>query len=191
MHGHVPSPTGQPDQDRLEILSGPGQDHRPRRNSKPLVIAASALVALLVAGGVGFTLLGNDRAQGGPASQTSEQAQQPGSGSESGAEKEGDSGPGEDLGDSGESAEGDALPVESGESAEGDAVQADPPADSDSDSDSDRGSAGQAAGSDGSSSKNTSKDTSKDTSKEQQSAGGGPADGPAGEVAGQCAADGC
>ncbi|GAA2357743.1 prolipoprotein diacylglyceryl transferase [Nonomuraea africana] len=191
MHGHVPSPTGQPDEDRLEILSGPGHDQRPQKSRKPLVIAASALAALLVAGGVGVTLLGDDAAPGGSTSQTGEQAQRPGAESESETGAEDDSGPGEDLGDSGESAEGDALPVESGESAEGDALPADPPAD-----DSDTGSAGQATGGNGASSKDTSKGTSKDTSKGSESGTGqqessGPADGPAGEVAGQCAADGC
>ncbi|MFD1939071.1 hypothetical protein ACFSKW_47185 [Nonomuraea mangrovi] len=190
MHGHVPSPTGQPDQDRLEILSGPGHDPRQQKSRKGLVIAASALVALLAAGGVGFAVLGSD-AGGGQGASVSQPTGEAGRSGEAG-ESEDAEGPGEDLGDSGESAEGDAtLPEESGESAEGDATPVDPPAD-----ESDTGSAGPASNGDGS--KGTPDTGSKDkpgtqtgNGQQQKPAETGPADGPAGAVAGQCAKDGC
>ncbi|GAA3139154.1 hypothetical protein [Nonomuraea salmonea] len=71
--------------DRQEILSGPGDArldprNRPQRNrstknnKKATILAASALVALLAAGGAGYLLAGNDgeAAQSGAGPQTSQ-----------------------------------------------------------------------------------------------------------------------
>lgn len=62
MRGHVRSQTSHADHGRSEILSGPADDST-SVSKKTLVIAASALVAVLAAGGVGYSVL---TGSGGP-----------------------------------------------------------------------------------------------------------------------------
>ncbi|MFI7443937.1 hypothetical protein [Nonomuraea indica] len=181
--------------DRQEILTGPGDESRARRtrkqaSKKTVLIAATALVGVLAAGGIGFSLAGADPVQPGPATQ---QGQSPGT-----AE-----GPGEDLGDDGDATMGDAVTEEPG----GDTPAEGGPDDTASDGDTPRGDpggvdddgTGSRTGAAGTDSKSTSESRNTNVSKPSASpaedtgedSGDGAADGPAGEVAGQCAKSGC
>ncbi|WP_327584452.1 hypothetical protein OHA25_53145 [Nonomuraea sp. NBC_00507] len=181
--------------DRPEILSGPGDvrlaqrsDGRgaepPKNNKKIIAIAASALVAVLAAGGVGYMLAANpttpatQQGTGGPAAS---QSADPNFQDEDAT-----------MGDVATDAPKDGLPDDG---SMGDA-----------DADTDTGTGGDPAADTGGDTGSTGSDpsrgttqtgtgqrpsTSSPTKAPQAPEGDTPADGPAGEVVGQCATSGC
>lgn len=184
--------------DRHEILTGPGDESRAARtrkraNKKTVLIAATALVGVLAAGGIGFSLAGADPVQpGGP----TQQGQSPGTAD----------GPGEDLGDDGDATMGDAVTEEPGGDTPAESDQDDTASVGDASGDTPRGDTGDTGDDDGTDartggagtdSKGTSESRNTNVSKpstaptEDTGTPDGAADGPAGEVAGQCAKSGC
>ncbi|MGP3957277.1 hypothetical protein ACTWPT_14850 [Nonomuraea sp. 3N208] len=178
--------------DRPEILSGPGDvrlaqrsDGRgaePSKNNKKIIaIAASALVAVLAAGGIGYMLAANptpatQQGTGGPAPSQS-----------AGPNLQDDDAT---MGDVATDAPKDGLPDDG----------------SMGDADTDTGTGGDPTGSDTGSDTSTGSDpsrgttqtgtgqrpsTSSPTKPPQAPEADTPADGPAGEVSGQCSASGC
>ncbi|WP_204013556.1 hypothetical protein [Sphaerimonospora thailandensis] len=188
MRGRVHSQTSHPDHGRSETLSGPADDSSPV-NRKTLVIAASALVAVLAAGGVGFAVLsGSDAPARGPAPAASEQAgvdqsdadQSGGEGADQAQEPGG-------AGDTGsDAASGSGAPEGSGGGASDGA-----------------GTGTDKSGATGDGAASKPRDTGKnraDQNKEGSGSGstgsaaddaGSPADGPAGLIPGECAKSGC
>ncbi|MEU1728050.1 hypothetical protein [Nonomuraea sp. NPDC005692] len=169
--------------DRQEILSGPGPSPRPPGKSrKTAIIAASALVGVLAAGGAGYLLA----AKPGPSAQ-----QEQGSGRPSPATSAGDEVFEADeeatMGDATTDAPDDGLPTDgSDDSAMGDAVT-----DTGGGSDpADKGSTG-SDGTGGTTQTGTGKKPGTPSTKAPQPEGDNPADGPAGELTGQCAKNGC
>ncbi|MDF2705365.1 hypothetical protein AB0C18_07485 [Nonomuraea muscovyensis] len=182
--------------DRQEILTGPGEESRaPRKRrqagNRTVLIAASALVGLLAAGGIGFSLAGGDPAQ--PDRPT--QSQSPGT-----AE-----GPGEDLGDDGDATMGDVTTEEPGDGTRAEGGGEDDTAsvgDETGGVADDGGTDDTSTGAAGSDSKGTSESKNTNVNKGRQpttapaedpagTTADGAADGPSGEVAGQCAKSGC
>ncbi|MEV4392330.1 hypothetical protein [Nonomuraea sp. NPDC049607] len=170
--------------DRQEILSGPGSSPRPPGKSrKTVIIAASALVGVLAAGGAGYLLA----AKPGQSTQ-----QEQGAGRPSPAKSPGDEVFEADeeatMGDATTDAPDDGLPTDgSDDSAMGDAVT-----DTGGGTDAaDKGS----TGSDGTRQTGTGKKpgtpSTKPPTKAPEPDGDNPADGPAGELSGQCAQSGC
>ncbi|MFI7634406.1 hypothetical protein [Nonomuraea sp. NPDC049400] len=177
--------------DRLEILSGPGDARLaardttpagkpPKNTRKTAVIAASALVAVLVAGGAGYLLAGS---QGGTA--------QPGAVRPAPSQSVGGN---EDLGGD-DTTTGDAAT-----DAPDDDLSTDAPDDgSMGDAATDVGSGGDPATDTGTNpSRGTAETgdgktpaTTSPTKAPQPSEADNPADGPAGELSGQCAKSGC
>ncbi|MFI9837925.1 hypothetical protein ACIHFD_12880 [Nonomuraea sp. NPDC051941] len=171
--------------DRHEILSGPGDtrsaDKPPKRTKKTIAIAASALVAVLAAGGVGYMLAAN------PAGTV-----QPGGARPAPAQSTAGN---DDLGGDDDATMGDVTT---------DAPEGDPAADAPDD-----GSVGDAAPDLGTGDEPTGSDRGTDSStggkrpattspakpgptkSAQPSDGDNPADGPAGELSGQCSKSGC
>ena len=189
--------------DRQEILSGPGDaridaSNKPRRNrstkdhKKATILAASALVALIAAGGAGYVLAnanGEVAPQSGARPQTSQSAADDLQGDDEATM--GDADTGEPAGDG---AKDKAADAPSGDDGVGDV--ADPNVGGDPSGDRNTSENVTASrGDSGDKSTNGKKPASSPT-KAPQSAGNGsdsdnPADGPAGLVPGQCAADGC
>ncbi|MEU8248522.1 hypothetical protein [Nonomuraea sp. NPDC048916] len=168
--------------DRQEILTGPGDEPRSPRKNRTLVIAASALVALLAAGGIGYGLAGNDPAQVGQPVQPAP-AQSDGEGQAKEDDATGDAttdvpqdGTASDAGtDTGGDTGGDS-------GTRTDANTVDEPAD--------QGSAG--TGTKRSTNVGTGKKpTSSPTAPAEDEPADNPADGPGGLVSGQCAKSGC
>ncbi|RVX38150.1 hypothetical protein EDD27_0443 [Nonomuraea polychroma] len=179
--------------DRHEILSGPGDvrlaqrsDGRgaepPKNKKKTIAIAASALVAVLAAGGVGYMLAANpttpatQQGNGGPA--TSQSADPNVQGDDATVGDVATDAPNNDLPDDGSMGDADTDTGTGG----------DPVADTGSDtgSDSSTGSRGTQTGTGG-----QRPSTSSPTKAPQEPAADNPADGPAGELSGQCATSGC
>jgi hypothetical protein len=178
--------------DRQEILSGPGdvrlasrsantRANGPKSNKKTLIIAASALVAVLAAGGAGYLLAGN------PTGTTPQGGGRPATSQSAGAD--------EQL-QRNDPTTGDAAPDKGGLSTDapddgsmGDAVT--DPGDG-SGEPADTGSTGTDS-SPGTPQTNNGKKpaTTSPTKPAQSSTGDVPANGPAGEVIGQCAKSGC
>ncbi|MBB5778440.1 hypothetical protein [Nonomuraea jabiensis] len=174
--------------DRQEILSGPGDTRlaeKPRKGTKKTIaIAASALVAVLAAGGVGYMLAANPTGTAQPGGARPAPAQ-----STAGSE---------DLGDD-DATMGDVTT---------DAPEGDPAAGAPDDAPDD-GSMGDAAPDLGTGDEPTGSDRGTDsapggkrpattspakpgpTKSAQPSDGDNPADGPAGELSGQCSKSGC
>ncbi|WP_188196436.1 hypothetical protein [Nonomuraea sp. SYSU D8015] len=182
--------------DRQEILSGPGdvrlaeksESRRPRapkNTKKTIVIAASALAAVLAAGGVGYMLAAGPTA---PATQDAGGRPAP---SESAAIDPNFQDDDATMGDVTTDAPEDGLPDDGsmGDPA-ADPGPGDPAADTGSRGSDPEPGTGPSRGTaqTGDSKKPA---TSSPTAPPQSSAGDNPADGPAGEVTGQCAASGC
>ncbi|MCA2221558.1 hypothetical protein [Nonomuraea aurantiaca] len=170
--------------DRQEILTGPGDMPRPARkarsttNKKTVVIAASALVAVLAAGGIGFALAGGP-AQPAPPGQSSQATTA------------------DELQQDEEASMGDAK-TDAPDAGTPSDVADEPLADADTGTaDTGKADTGLDKGSAGTDSRTTppvqngKKPTSAPTTPAQESAGESPADGPAGQVIGQCSKSGC
>ncbi|MBT2229590.1 hypothetical protein [Nonomuraea sp. NEAU-A123] len=175
--------------DRQEILTGPGDMPRPARNGrsatkkKTVIVAASALVAVLAAGGIGFALAGGPGGPAQPAPSTGQAGQA--SPTQTAADEPLDEEA--SMGDAKTDAPDEGLSSDEPAADMGDAVT-----DPDTSTDTDKG----AAGTDSRTTatppaKNGKKPTSSPTKPAQEPAGDNPADGPAGEVIGQCAKTGC
>ncbi|NRQ34282.1 hypothetical protein HII36_20845 [Nonomuraea sp. NN258] len=171
--------------DRQEILSGPGHSRRAPKNQKKIVIiAVSALVAILAVGGVGFSLAGG----------SGESAQQPGAGRPAPTQSPGEAQELQDdeatMGDATTDAPGDDLSTGAeDDSSMGDAVtDGDTPADTNSRGTSQTGNTGN-TGSTGKNGSTGNKPGTPTTPAEPPAEN--PADGPAGELSGQCAKSGC
>ncbi|MFI6734497.1 hypothetical protein ACIBI9_16335 [Nonomuraea sp. NPDC050451] len=170
--------------DRHEILSGPGDtrlaDKPPKSTKKTIAIAASALVAVLAAGGVGYMLAAN------PAGTV-----QPGGARPAPAQSTAGN---EDLGGDDDATMGDATT-----DAPEDDTAADAPDDgSMGDAAPDLGTGDEPTDSKGSESSKggkrpatTSPTKSATAGPAQPADGDNPADGPAGELSGQCSKSGC
>ncbi|MEU8355128.1 hypothetical protein AB0C27_03855 [Nonomuraea sp. NPDC048882] len=193
--------------DRQEILTGPGDtrlenrasgNRRPRQKSnKTLLIAGSALIAVLVAGGAGYMLasnpFGSAQQGGGPATSQSADANQDQGGDD-------DATAGDVTADSPADSPGDDR---TGEAPEDDGsmgdVAAGVPDGGDQPGTGDR--AGDTTGNTGTDSAKTGtnkKPATTSPTKSPQSSGAGtpseadsPADGPGGLVPGQCSKSGC
>ncbi|MEV0591022.1 hypothetical protein [Nonomuraea cavernae] len=168
--------------DRQEILTGPGDAPRSPRKRKTLVLAASALVAALAAGGVGYTLAGNTPAQVGQSVQPAP-AQSTGQAPEEGQDTD-DGATGDATTDVPQDGTASDAATDTGADTGGrpDAGPADEPAD--------RGS----AGTDAKRSTNVGtgkKPTSSPSAPVEEEPADNPADGPAGLVGGECAKSGC
>ncbi|MEU8396516.1 hypothetical protein AB0C28_15115 [Nonomuraea sp. NPDC048892] len=189
--------------DRQEILTGPGDtrlenrasgNRRPRQKSnKTLLIAGSALIAVLVAGGAGYMLasnpFGSAQQGGGPATSQSADANQDQGGDDdaTAGDSPADS-PGDDR--TGEAPEDDGS---MGDVAAGVPDGGDQPGTGDR--------AGDTTGNTGTDSAKTGtnkKPATTSPTKSPQSSGAGtpseadsPADGPGGLVPGQCSKSGC
>ncbi|GGO66078.1 hypothetical protein [Nonomuraea cavernae] len=171
--------------DRQEILTGPGDAPGSPRKRKPLVLAASALVAVLAAGGVGYALAGNTPAQVGQSVQPPSTGDAP-----------------EEVPDADDGATGDAT---TDVPQDGTASDADTDTGADTGTRPDTGSrpdAGPAdepadrgsAGTDAKRSTNVGtgkKPTSPPSAPVEDDPADNPADGPAGLVSGECAKSGC
>ncbi|MEV4012056.1 hypothetical protein AB0J35_16260 [Nonomuraea angiospora] len=170
--------------DRHEILSGPGDarlaDKPPKSTKKTIAIAASALVAVLAAGGVGYMLAANPAGTVQPGGARPAPAQ-----STAGNEDLG----GDDatMGDvTTDAPDGDTAADAPDDGSMGDAAPdlgtGDEPTGSDRGTDSATGGKRPAT---------TSPTRSATTNPAQPSDGDNPADGPAGELSGQCSKSGC
>ncbi|MGW0197548.1 hypothetical protein [Nonomuraea sp. NPDC003201] len=181
--------------DRHEILSGPGDtrsaDKPPKNTKKTIAIAASALVAVLAAGGVGYMLAAD------PAGTV-----QPGGARPAPAQSTAGN---EDLGGDDDATMGDVTTDATMGDVTTDAPEGDPAADgapddgSVGDSAPDLGTGDEPTGSDrgtdsstgGKRPATTSPAKPGPTKSAQPSDGDNPADGPAGELSGQCSKSGC
>ncbi|MFC0865776.1 hypothetical protein ACFHYQ_26100 [Sphaerimonospora cavernae] len=186
MRGRVHSQTSHPDHGRSETLSGPADDSSPV-NKKTLVIAASALVAVLAAGGVGFAVLsGSDDPARGPAPAAPAASEQAGAdqssadqssadqpGGEGGDQAQAPGGAGDTEGSGGGGASGGAGTRTDKSGATGDGA-ASKPRDTGKNR-ADQNKEGSGSGSTGSAADDA----------------GSPADGPAGLIPGECAKSGC
>jgi hypothetical protein len=172
--------------DRHEILSGPGDtrlaDKPPKNTKKTIAIAASALVAVLAAGGVGYMLAADPVQPGGarPAP-----AQSTGGNEDLGGDDA-------TMGDvTTDAPEGDPAAGAPDDGSMGDAAPdlgtGDEPTGSDRGTDSATGGKRPAT----TSPAKPAPTTSAPANPAQPADGDNPADGPAGELSGQCAKSGC
>lgn len=167
------------EQNRSETLSNGDQPPR-TTNRKTLILAASALVAVLAAGGVGYALANRSDAPAAQANQTTTSATPP----ENRAATDGDP-------KNGDVTNGDAT---NGDATNGDVTNGDPQSGTPTDGTSQdpRQSTqptGKPTADTGSAGKNS--HTAKPTTPAQDDPADNPADGPAGELAGQCSKSGC
>ncbi|MEU8144723.1 hypothetical protein [Nonomuraea sp. NPDC048901] len=178
--------------DRQEILTGPGDMPRPARkarstdNKKTVVIAASALVAVLAAGGIGFALAG------GPAQPTTP-AGQAGQSSQAATADELQQDEEASMGDAKTDAPDAGTPSDVADEPLTDTGATDT-GNTDNTGKADKGLDKGSAGTDSRTTpptQNGKKPTSAPTKPAQESAGESPADGPAGQVIGQCSKSGC
>ncbi|MEV1239785.1 hypothetical protein [Nonomuraea sp. NPDC049750] len=177
--------------DRQEILTGPGDMPRPARkarstnNKKTVVIAASALVAVLAAGGIGFALAGGPTQPTTPAGQAG-QSSQAATTDELQQDEEASMGDAKtdapDAGTPSDVADEPLTDTDTGNADTADTGKADTGLD--------KGSAGTDSRTTPPT-QNGKKPTSAPTRPAQESAGESPADGPAGQVIGQCSKSGC
>lgn len=185
--------------DRQEILSGPGdnrlatrnrrsENKAPKKSQKTLFIVASALVAVLAAGGVGYMLAANP-------GETTQQGGRPAPAQSTGGadDLQGDDAT---MGDAATDSPGDGRPAGDDDGTMGDVADpgsgGDPAADTGTDS--------TRTGTDSTKTGNGKKPATTPPTKVPQSSGNdtpadppadSPADGPAGTVNGQCATSGC
>ena len=193
--------------DRQEILSGPGDarldgSNRPRRNrstknhKKATILAASALVALIAAGGAGYLLAsanGEIAPQNGARPQTSQSAADDLQGDDEATM--GDADADKPAGDGAKDRAADA-PADDGVGDVADPNVGGDPSGDRSGSENVTASRGDSGNNDSGNKSTNGKKPASSPTKAPQSAGNGsdsdnPADGPAGLVPGQCAADGC
>lgn len=177
MYGHGQDPTSRPGP---EILTGPGPGNRPDKRTRTLILAAAALVTLLVAGGVGFALLGGsgDPGKGTPVSEPAGRTgetnlpETPAGGEEAAGEPE--------------EAPSDGIPADGEPAEDGTGGTASTDTGSTGTGSTDTGAAGSGSG--------DAKTPAKKPTPAPSTAApevDNPADGPGGMVGGQCAKSGC